>query len=134
MHYLYWSQTWLNIVNSILTPCIQPDNMEYILLTSLLSETDLKKLAGFSVITGFSSFLALYNFNSLLLSELGMISANLSLVLLFLPPTFLILAFFSNFFHVATPLETLRMILPAWTNMVWTSSMAGRTSISGMLK
>ena len=88
--------------------------MEYILLTSLLSETDLKKLAGFSVITGFSSFFALYNFNSLLLSELGMTSACLlSLVLLFLPPGFLILVFLMDFFHVATPLETLRMILPA---------------------
>jgi hypothetical protein len=40
---------------------MHPDNMEYILVTSLLSETVLKKLEGFSMITGFSSFRELYN-------------------------------------------------------------------------
>ena len=56
---LYASQILLKTLNSSLTPCMQLESIEYILLTSLLSVTILKKLEGFSVMTGFSSFFAL---------------------------------------------------------------------------
>jgi hypothetical protein len=41
--------------------------------------------------------------------------------------------FFVPFRHVDTPLDTLRMTLPACTNAICTSSIDGRTSISGIL-
>ena len=70
-----------------------------------------------------------YYFNSFVCSGIGGIgvstlaTARASSFFVFLTP----------FRQVATPFDTLRMTLPAWTKAIWTSSMDGLTSISGML-